>query len=290
MTNTQRNTTAIGVLLALILTSGFYVTQKSSKQINLLQTKNKEFAAQIVKFDKLLFMRDKIENDYTQLKLMLAQQSKVIAQKDNPAITFNYLLQLLQWMGRNINFDFSLSSNKVAETTWNEYILSGSSTYRDAANFIKQIEYQRALLTIEEVTMATNPAEVSDSVVFSIVFKTHYNTEGTSLDIIQKKDIPAYSPSFVSFRPRIYDIAPYSDIDPSLIKIDKASIIGITESRVFIRDDIGIIHILSVGDHVAYGYLYSINLQQEKVIFKINQYGSTEDKSLYLEKTGNAKK
>lgn len=284
MTNTQRNTTVIGVLLTIIIASGYFVTHKLKKEVDSLLIKNKEFTEQIAKFDKLLSMRAKIEADYAELKLMLAQQSKVIAQVDNPAITYNYLLQVLKWMGRNINFDFSLSSNRVSDSSWNEYIISGKSDFRDVSNFIKQLEYQRALLTLEEITIAPNPTDVSDTVSFSLVFKTHFSADGALLDIVQKKDVPAYKPAFVAFRPRIYDNPPDSDIDPSLIRVDKARMIGITESRVFIRDDKGIIHILSVGDRVAYGYLYSINQAQEKVVFKLDQYGSTEDKTFYLEK------
>jgi hypothetical protein len=187
-------------------------------------------------------------------------------------------------MGKNINFDFSSSANAVAGSNSNEYIISGASNFRDAANFIKQLEYQRALLTLEEITIAANTSTVSDSVTFSIVFRTHISPDGSSLDIIKQKDVSPYNQSFVSFRPRIYDITFDNDVDPSLIRIDKAKMIGITESRVFIRDDRGIIHILSVGDRIAYGYLYSINPSQEKVVFKFNQFGSMEDKTLYLEK------
>ena len=284
MTNTQRNTTVICVLMTIVIGSGYFITHQLKKKFDAINKKNVKMAEEIVKFNKILSMQAKIEKDYTELRLMLAQQSKVIAQIDSPAITYNYLLQVLEWMGRNINFDFSLSSIKEPEATWNEYILSGKADFRDVGFFIKELEYQRALLTIEEITLAATPIEVSDSVVFSVVFRTHYSPDGALLDIVQKKDVPPYQPSFVSFRPRIYDTPPDSDVDPSLIKIDKSKVIGITENRVFIRDDRGVISILSVGDRVAYGYLYAINPSEEKVVFKINLFGSSEDRTLYLAK------
>jgi hypothetical protein len=290
MTNTQRNTTVIGVLLALIITVGYVMTHKLQKQLDGVQKKNTELSTQIAKFDKLLSMRDKIESDYAELKLMLANQSKLIALTDNPSITYNYLLQILRWMDRNIDFDFSISSNKVAESQWNEYILSGKSDFRDVATFIKEIEYQRALITIEEVTITADPAMVSDTVSFSVVLKTHFSPDGTPLDIVQKKDVTLYRPSFVSFRPSIYDTPRDTEVDPSLARLDKSKVIGMTETRAFLRDDTGIIRVLSIGDRVAYGYLYAINPKQEKVIFKINQYGSSEDKTLYLEKPDNARR
>ncbi len=284
MTNTQRNTTVISSLLAIIIVSGYFITHRLKTQVDVLEKKNTELTEQIAKFDKLLSMKDKIENDYTELKLMLAQQSKVIAQIDSPAITYNYLLRVITWIGRNIDFDFSLSTNKVADSNWNEYILSGKSNFRDVSNFIKQLEFQRALLTLEEITIDTGAVTVTDTVAFSVVFRTHFSPDGTLLDIVQSKSVPDYLPKFVSFRARIYDVPPDTDVDPSLVRIDKAKLMGITESRVFLRDDRGIIHILSVGDRVAYGHLYSIQPAQEKVVFKLSQYGSTEDKTMYLEK------
>lgn len=285
MTNTQRNTTVIGVVLAILIGSGYYILHRLKKEEKIIKGKNQELKVEIEKFDTMLAQRERIEREYEELKLFLAQQSKIISLTDNPALTYNYLLKLLKWMGRNVNFDFSLSSKKATDINWNEYILSGNSDFIDVVNFIKNLEYQRPLITIEEVTIVDKQNAVTDSVNFSLVIKTHYNSEGSPIEEIQEKDFPVYKSSFVSFRPRIYETPPETDIDPSLVRIDKAIIVGITESRAFLRDEFGIIHILSAGDPVAYGYLYSIDLKQEKLVFRINQYGSTEEKTLFMQKT-----
>jgi hypothetical protein len=284
MTNTQRNTAVISVILAIIVGSGYYITSRLKKQHDLIKGKNTELKAEIAKLDEMLSKREQIEREYEELMFMISQQSKLIPQTDNPAITYNYLLQLLKWMKQNINFDFSLSSKKGGQTNWNEYIISGRARFLDATNLIKSLEYQRPVLTIEEVSFAEYTSAVSDTVVFSVVFKTHFTPEGTPMSNVEEKDVPLYSSSFVSFRPRIYDKPPDDDIDPDLIRIDKVVIFGITESKVFLRDERGIIHILSVGDRVAYGYLYSIDPKLEKIVFRINQYGSTEDKTLFMQK------
>jgi hypothetical protein len=286
MTNTQRNTTVIGIVLALVVGSGYYVAHRLKKQDDQIKGKNKVLETEIVKLDTMLAQREQIERDYEELQIMIAQQTKVLALTDNPAITYNYLLTVLKWMKRNINFDFSLSAKKAEDASWNEYIVQGTSNFLDVANFIKQLEYQRPVLTIDEVTIADASAAVTDTVQFSIVFKTHFSPNGTPAENVKEKDISRYSSSFVSFRPRIYETPPDTDIDPSLVQIDKALIVGITPTRAFIRDDRGIIHILSIGDRVAYGYLYSIDSKQEKIVFRINQYGSSEDKTLFMQKAG----
>jgi hypothetical protein len=284
MTNTQRNTTVISIILVLVVGTGYYISSRLKKQDDLIKSKNKGLKTEIAKLDEMLSKRAQIEQEYEELMFMISQQSKLIAQADNPAITYNYLLTLLKWMDRNINFDFSLSDKKGAETNWNEYIISGKADYIAAANLIKSMEYQRPVLTIEEVSFADYESEVSDTVQFSVVFKTHYSPEGTPMSNVEEKDVPSYKSSFVSFRPRIYDRPMDDDVDPSLVRIDKVVIFGITESKVFLRDERGIIHILSVGDPVAYGYVYSINPKLGKIVFRINQYGSTEDKTLFMSK------
>jgi hypothetical protein len=284
MTNTQRNTTIISIILALVLCTGYYFTHRLTKQDDLLKGKNLTLKTEIAKLDSMLAMREQIEYDYEVLQVMIAQQTKILAQNDTPAITYNYLLQLLKWMKRNINFDFSLSGKKAPDASWNEYIVSGTSNFIDVTNFIKQLEFQRPLLTVDELTIADNAKGVSDTVQFSLVFKTHFSPNGTPVENVQEKNVPRYATSFVSFRPRIYDTPPETDIDPSLVQVDKALIVGITPTRAFLRDDRGIIHILSIGDRVAYGYLYSIDVKQDKLVFRLNQYGSSEDKTLFMQK------
>ncbi len=285
MTNTQRNTTVIGIVLALVVGSGYYFANRLTKQKNLIDGKNKDLTAEIEKLDKMLAQRAEIERSFEELKLMISLQSKVLAQTDTPAMTYNYFLQLLKWMKKNINYDFSLSSKKAADSNWNEYIVSGKSDFIVATNFIKNLEYQRPLLTIEDVTVAEYMPHVCDTVQFSLVLKTHFSPDGAEIGTVKEKEVKPYSSSYVSFRPKIYDNPPETDIDPNLVRIDKALIVGITETRAFLRDERGIIHILAVGDPVAYGYLYSIDPKQEKIVFRLNQYGSTEDKTLFMQKT-----
>jgi hypothetical protein len=284
MTNTQRNTTVISIILVLVVGTGYYISSRLKKQDDVIKNKNKGLKTEIAKLDEMLSKRAQIEQEYEELMFMISQQSKLIAQADNPAITYNYLLTLLKWMDRNINFDFSLSDKKGAETNWNEYIISGKADYLSALNLVKSMEYQRPVLTIEEVSFADYENTVSDTVQFSLVFKTHYSPDGSPMNTVEKKDVPPYKSSFVSFRPRIYDRPMDDDVDPSLVRIDKVVIFGITESKVFLRDERGIIHILSVGDPVAYGYVYSINPKLGKIVFRINQYGSSEDKTLFMSK------
>ena len=284
MTNTQRNTTVLSVLLAIIITSGYVTLRRVKQQVGDVRGKNEQFQKENTKFDKMIQMQPQLEKDFMEQRLMLENQSKVIVQGDTPATTYNYLLNVLKWMDTNLNFDFSLSSGTEIGTQWNEYIISCKARFRDAFNFIKQIEYQRAVITVEDVAIASDPSGVSDSVTFSLVIRTQYSLTGSDMNNIKQKDVPPPVSSYPAFRPRVYEANPDTNIDPNLLRLDTASLVGISDTRAFIRDAQGVIHILSVGNPVAYGHLYYIDREQERAVFKTDQFGTVEDKSLFLDK------
>jgi len=284
MTNTQRNTTVLSILVVIIFSTGAILVQNVKKKLSEVQAKNVHLKAEIFKYDKLINMQAKLEKDFAALRLLIAEQSKVLVQTDTPAGTFSYLLKILKWMNTNINFDFAMSKSESVGANWNEYIISGKGEYFKVADLVKQLEYQRALLSLEDVSVTTDPSAVSDTVYFSIVFRTHYTLQGTEIDAINKKNVPPFAPLYALFKPRIWEKPQETLIDPLLIDVDTALLIGITDSRVFMRDTYGIIHIMSVGDKVAYGYLYAIDKSQDKVIFRLNEYGTQEDRTIFLKK------
>jgi hypothetical protein len=284
MTNTQRNTTVLAVLLSILMTTGVIVIQRLNKQQQTFKDLNSKLSTEIFKFNKLIDMKPRLERDFAELRMMLANQSKVIAQTDTPAATYRYLLNILEWTKRNIAFDFSMSKTATSEAQWNEYIISGKADYRDVTNFITNLEYQRALLTLEDVTVSTDEAGASDSVLFSVIFRTHYSGDGTPLETISSKAITKYVSAFAAFNPRIHDVIDDGGDYRGLIKLESSSIVGITESRVFLRDERGIIHVLAKGSPVANGRLYYIDRSLEKAVFRINQYGIEEEITLFMGK------
>jgi hypothetical protein len=226
---------------------------------------------------------DSLKWEYEMRKAMVAEQSKVIIREDTPTITYKYLLRMLSWMKRNVIFDFALSDKGQKETTWNEYIISGRSNYRDVVELTRNLEYQRSVLTIEELSIGSDGVAHSDTVSFSMVVRTHFGEGGLDLDEIKPKKMPSATKFYQLFKSRIYNTAiDEEDIDPTLVRVDKCNLIGIVENRIFLRDSQSIIKILTVGDKVAYGKLDSIDAAKGKATFVINKYGIPEEFSLFL--------
>lgn len=282
MRNTQRNTLVLGILLTFLLIIGGSQLQRLNKKTGLLKTKNKDSEAKIRALEYQLSKIDSLRYQYAMQQELLAQQSKIIISSDTPTITYEYLLTLLKWMGRPVQFDFAMSEAKKQEAVWHEYVISGRTNYRDLIYLTNNLEHQRAVLTIEELSIGADGIAASDSVSFSMVLRTHFQEGGSEAAALTKKEIPKVYTGYMAFKSRIYETAPPVEYDPALVAIDSSTLIAITENRIFLRDDQKIIRILAVGDKVRDGYLYAIDIRNGKAVFKINLHGIPENQTLFL--------
>ncbi|MDD2228487.1 MAG: hypothetical protein PHY48_03640 [Candidatus Cloacimonetes bacterium] len=283
MTNTTRNTIVLAALFFVLAGTSFSAYRNLHKKSVLLINENDKSEKKIAVLTRQISNIDSLKMEYEIRKAIVADQSKVILAEDNPTITYNYLLRMLSWMKKNTIFDFAISDKGQKETTWNQYVVSGRSNYRDIVELAKNIEHQRAVLTIEEMAIGTDNIANSDTVSFSIVFRTHFNSGGADVEGLKPKDMPRGNTFYQLFRSRVYDNAPPDeDIDPSLVRIDMATLIGIADNRIFLRDNQGVIKILAPRNKVAYGYLYKIDVKNSKAVFIIDKYGIPEEQTLFI--------
>ncbi|MBT3756930.1 MAG: hypothetical protein HOG24_11685, partial [Candidatus Cloacimonetes bacterium] len=66
------------------------------------------------------------------------------------------------------------------------------------------------------------------------------------------------------------------------LDLNSSGMIGLTPDKVFMKDRIGRIHILEIGDKVAYGTLEFINWDEQYATFQLNEIGITKDRKIYL--------
>lgn len=283
MTNTRRNTLVLTALLVLLGGSGFLVFRSLNKTAKELLATNKVSAQKIAVLERQISNIDSLKMEYEIRKAMVAEQSKVILSMDTPTLTYQYLMRMLSWMKRNIIFDFAMSDKGTKETSWNEYVLSGNANFRDLMELTKNIEHQRAVLTIEDFAVGSDGVANSDTVSFSLVVRTHFDVSGIISEELKPKKVPPTSNFYQLFKSRVFDTALLDlDVDPRLTRIDQAALIGIADNRIFLRDNQGVIKILALRDRVAYGYLYGIDAKQGKATFIINKYGVPEEQSLFI--------
>lgn len=285
MTNAGRNSIVLSSLLVMIVSVAVFLLQSTSKRVAVMDSENKASATKLAKLENMASNIDSLMLEYEVRKAMAVEQSKVILAEDNPTITYQYLLRVLNWLGRDILYDFALSPPPAeGEQTANNYVISGRTNYMDLANFTRQLEHQRALLTLEEFSIGSDGVANSDTVSFSMVLRSHFSEGGLSLHEIKRKEVKAELASYQLFRSRIWDTIQYDEDteDPRLLNIDTSRLIGVAVGRVFLRDSQGVIRILNLRDKVWGGYLYGIDVREGKAIFKVDKFGLPENQTLYL--------
>jgi hypothetical protein len=285
MSNTLRNTIVLLFLLILLFLVSFTTQLRMNKIALKLEKKNENLAAQVDSLKSFLMNMPTADSQSQELQKLLTAD-KLIMLHDTSPITFQYLLKLCSYIGTDIIFDFSYSrTGKDRLAPYNEYIVSGLAPFKNMYKFINQLEQQRALYTIENLAIMSDNTANSDSVNFSFVFDAYYDSLGTDAELIQLKSTSSPSPSPSMFRVKVYVPGAENLQDHSnLIDIYKAKLIGMTANRVFMKDNNGIIRILSPGDKVKSGWLYSIDNRKEIVKFKINTTGVDEDITLSIKK------
>ncbi|MEN6444665.1 MAG: hypothetical protein ABFC98_01310 [Candidatus Cloacimonas sp.] len=284
MTNTARNTLVLASLLIVTGAITYAINNSRQSKLNEQKAKNKDLTHQIANIKSMMENREELERERNMQIALASQRSKAIIDVDTPTITYDYLLRILQWMDKDIIYDFAISGkgdNKEGTSgTFNEYVLSGKSNYLDFVDFTRNLEYQRALITIEDISLAGTAN--NDTIDFSVVFRTHYQQGGVPISELTAKKIEKYVAAYQLFKPRIHENIPDYDIDTRLTDIDNSTLIAITENKAFIRDNKGIIRIFSPGDRVLWGYLYQIDAKEGRAIFKVNKYGYEEDQVLTI--------
>jgi len=280
MTNSSRNTLVLASLLVISGLLAFLMLNTARKKLTVKKEETKEITQQIDFFRNLVTARDSLEAEHAKLMAVAGSQGKIFFDADNSIRTYDYLLRVLNWMGRDIVYDFGMSAK--SEGNYNEYVISGSTRYMDLVHLSRMLEYQRPVLTVEDISISAENA-FSDSVKFSMMFRTHFKEGGLSPDEITYKEIKKSVHAYDLFQARYTEeIQGDEDVDPRLMNVDSSILIAISEKRAFIRDNRGIIRILNEGDRVQRGYLDKIDARENLVVFKINKYGFEENQILHL--------
>ncbi|HOZ01820.1 MAG TPA: hypothetical protein PLG20_08380 [Candidatus Syntrophosphaera sp.] len=277
MSNSSRNTIVLAGLLFLIslfVTFQYFRTHGKTAE---LRDYNRKAAVTVDSLKSELSVIDSLRQEYQFQQALMGQQSKLILGSDSPSVTYGYLLQLMNWMKANVNYDFAVADTQKTAGASHEYIISGKTAYASLLGLVNQIEKQRPVLTVEDFSISSESAAAADTVAFSMVLHTHFLSGGPDISEIGLKSLPVPYLGNPLFMPRIHEEILPPEVDPSLLNVEEARLVGISRQMAFFRDSRGIIRILSPGSRVAYGYLYKIDEKAGKVVFKLNKYGLEED-------------
>lgn len=285
MSNSTRNTIVLIVLLAVLAAVWYWQYNGVRQKRDALLQANKQTAATIDSLKAELSVIDSLRQEYELLEALMSQQSKLVLDEDSTAVTYGYLLDLLSWSGMNINYDFAATDAQKTGAQYHEYVINGETPYANLLKLANQIEKQRMVITVEELSIAGQSPAKKDTIDFSMVLHTHFRPGGTPISEISLKPLENPYLGYQLFQPRIYEEALPYDENAGLLDIEDATLLGIARGMAFFRDSQGIIRILTKGSPVAWGYLYKVEEEAGKAIFRLDKYGLEEEYTILINNT-----
>ncbi len=282
MSNSTRNTIILSIILILITAMWIVVIGNVTRKTAEITASNKRAQISIDSLTAELSAIDTLKAEYELKKALMQQQSKFILGMDNPTVTYEYLLGILKLNGLNVDYDFAASQADSAGAMFHDYVISGKTHYNNLLRLTHQIENQRAVITIEDLSIASASTAEADTVSFSMMLRTHFRDGGPLLPELEYRELGSPYLGYSLFKVRIADEVLPFDVDPDLLNVEDAKLIGITRGMAFFRDGQGIIRILTKGSKVAYGYLFRIDEALGKVVFRLAKYGLEEDYTVLI--------
>ncbi|MCD4795950.1 MAG: hypothetical protein K8R49_02090 [Candidatus Cloacimonetes bacterium] len=230
--------------------------------------------------------RDLVVKSLKGMEKTIQEESKIINKDNNPTTTYDYLLDICENFCPELEFDFLYNTTlKVESTYFNVYTIIGTASIQTLYTFIYQIENQYLLYIIDSIKLTENVGEEKSIptglIDFTIVLNAYYELDAPEFPEIQFRKLKYKNIAYNPFYPRIHGLIP-NEKESQFVDTYTSSMIGLTPDKIFLRNVYGRIHVLSPGDKVAYGYLESINWDEQYAVFKLNEVGVLKEKIIYL--------
>jgi len=303
-----RNTLILSVLLVLVFV-GFRLGNTSSvkklEEIKVVYENNKKQLDELLAAHPDIKDHDRFIEALRVLEEKVKRDGKLIPQKNDPTITYKYLLDICDNFCPDLKFNFIYNRlSKIEDVDYYTFTIAGTAPVRSFYSFIYQIESQYLLYVIESIKINEEVKDENSTgnVKFTIVLNAYFEElapefedialegEGTELELEET----VTEPEDITFRKLKYKNIEYDPFysrihaplpdeeEEEFLDIYSSGMIGLTPSKVFMKDIIGRIHILELGDRVAYGTLRSINWKEQYAIFRLNEIGINKDTKIYL--------
>ncbi len=282
-----RNTLILSVLLILVFVGFLLGNNSSVKKLNEIKTRYENNQKQL---DELLAAHPDIKDHdrfieaLKELEEKVKRESKIIPQKNDPTITYQYLLDICDNFCPELKFDFVYNRlSKVEDIDYYTFTITGTAPVRSFYSFIYQIERQYLLYIIESIKINEKFEDdiSTGKVEFTLVLNAYFEETAPELGEVPFRKLKYKNVEYDPFYSRIHAPLPEEE-EAGFLDINLAGMIGLTPNKVFMKDQLGKIHILELGDRVAYGTLKSINWKEQLAIFQLNEIGITKDKKIYL--------
>ena len=274
-----RNTLILLVTLSLILGLGFSYSKF------FLESKVEDLENSLVAKRNDLNSKEDINIQFTELNEryqaaleVISNYDKILFSSNKPDDVFDFLNRVNEEGGNQIYYDY-IYTDSIPSSEYGiiESSIAGYGKYDALTDFVNRIEHSQLLNKVSNLTIS--PARQDDdlrTVNFSFDLESYYektnlfDSLGRNFSINLDEDISNYNPLYPLIQPTVQ-----ANID-GLTDVRGSRLIGMTDNRVFVRDQTGRILSLKEGDRVYLGSLVSIDLQNKKATFNLDIGGIEE--------------
>ncbi len=280
-----RNTLILAFVLLLFLGSGFgyiHFYQKSMiEELELsLEEKEVEYAEMSEIAETFPFYSQAVEEAQNFIETF----DKTLFPINDTDRIFKFLSEINLEAPR-VEFEY-LYSDSTAEEEYGiiTSTITGYGPYQSIYTFINRIENSRPVQKIEnlQVSPVNRPDEYGHA-NFNFTLNSYYNrtehfdTTEEDLTVAGRYPDRFHNP----FYPLIREPEPNVD---NLVEVDNSRLIGVSQSRIFLRNQHGELINLSLNDPVYLGQLTEINSQQGRATFRLNRGGIIEEVTLEVQR------
>ncbi len=274
-----RNTLILLVTLSLILGLGFSYSKF------FLESKIEDLENSLVAKRNDLNSKEDINIQFTELNEryqaaleVISNYDKILFSSNKPDDVFDFLNRVNEEGGSQIYYDY-IYTDSIPSSEYGiiESSIAGYGQYNALTDFVNRIEHSQLLNKVSNLTIS--PARQDDdlrTVNFSFDLESYYektnlfDSLGRNFSINLDEDISNYNPLYPLIQPTVQ-----ANVN-GLTDVRGSRLIGMTDNRVFVRDQTGRILSLKEGDRVYLGSLVSIDLQNKKATFNLDIGGIEE--------------
>ncbi|MEX0770917.1 MAG: hypothetical protein WD035_09300 [Balneolaceae bacterium] len=279
-----RNTIILLLVFAVIASGGYsYLYFFQEQKIEELRTDLDQLQQEYNQMEIQAALYPELLSRFEQSEKFVESFDKTLFQSSNPDRIFRFLSEINSAPPR-VEFNFLFNDSTLHEpygVIRSE--INGTGSYRAVYQFLNRIENSMPVQKINHLilTPIQNTGSYND-VSFSFELNSYYDrsqffeTDEVDLRIVSNLPSRFHNP----FYPMIREIQPN---DENLVNIESSRLIGISSSRIFLRDQNGRLVNLSVNDRVYLGSLESIDVQEGRATFRLNKGGIIEAVTLEVQ-------
>ncbi|MEX0994025.1 MAG: hypothetical protein WD599_00770 [Balneolaceae bacterium] len=275
MSYALRNTIILLLVFTLIAGVGYsYIYFFQERTIDELYEKLGQLEEEFDQMQRTAELYPELQSRFEHSENFVESFDKTLFQTNNPDRIFKFLSEI-NVLTPQVEFNYIFNDSTLQEQYGViQSSINGDGPYRSVVHFLNRIENSMPIQKINELILSPIQSDggTYGYVSFSFELNSYYDrsdffdTGEEELSIVSNLPSRFHNPFF----PLIREIGPNVD---NLVNIENSRLIGISSSRIFLRDQNDRLVNLSVRDPVYLGSLESIDIQEGRATFRLNKGG-----------------